>query len=140
MTPRFAITSSEAQLAAAGDVLQAHPDVLMHTHLAETVHELAEVATLFPRAKNYLDVYDRFGLVGPRSVFAHAIHLDEASMDRLGQSGAAVAFCPSSNLFLGSGLFDLKLADRCGVKVGIGTDVGAGTSFSVLQTHISPLA
>ena len=133
VTPRFAITSSEAQLRAAGEVLRAHPDVLMHTHLAETLHETAEVATLFPAAKSYLDVYDRFGLVGPRSVFAHAIHLDEVSMRHLGQAGAACAFCPTSNLFLGSGLFDLSLADRCGVTVGIGTDVGAGTSFSLLH-------
>ena len=134
VTPRFAITSSEAQLAAAGEVLAAHPDVLLHTHLAETQHETAEVAALFPAARDYLDVYDRFGLVGPRSVFAHAIQLDETAMRRLGAAGSSIAFCPSSNLFLGSGLFNLALADRCGCHVGRGTDVGAGTSFSMLQT------
>ena len=134
VTPRFAITSSQDQLTAAGEILQAHPEVLLHTHLAESRRELAEVAALFPEAGGYVDVYDRAGLVGARSVFAHAIHLAPSSMQRLGQAGAAVAFCPTSNLFLGSGLFDLGLADRCGVCVGIGTDVGAGTSFSVLHT------
>ena len=134
VTPRFAITSSPEQLAQAGEILAAHPDVLLHTHLAETLPEIDQVAALFPDAKDYLDVYERHGLVGPRSVFAHAIHLDEGAMGRLGKAGAAVAFCPTSNLFLGSGLFDLALADRCGVRVGMGTDVGGGTSFSLLDT------
>jgi guanine deaminase len=134
VTPRFAITSSEAQLAQAGEVLAAHPEVLLHTHLAETRREIAEVAALFPDSRDYLAVYERFGLAGPRSVFAHAIHLDEDAMGRLGKAGASIAFCPSSNLFLGSGLFDLALADRCGCRVGVGTDVGAGTSFSMLRT------
>jgi guanine deaminase len=134
ITPRFAITSSPEQLAGAGRLLAAHPDVLLHTHLAETQREIAEVATLYPEARDYLDAYARFGLVGPRSVFAHAIHLNHDAMGRLGRAGAAIAFCPTSNLFLGSGLFDLELAHRCGVCVGVGTDVGAGTSFSMLHT------
>jgi guanine deaminase len=134
VTPRFALTSSPDQLAGAGEVLRAHPDVLLHTHLAENRAEVGAVSERFPEARDYLDVYDRFGLVGPRSVFAHAIHMDHRSMGRLGEAGAGVAFCPTSNLFLGSGLFDLKLADEHGVKVGVGTDVGAGTSFSVLRT------
>jgi guanine deaminase len=134
VTPRFALTSSPEQLAGAGKVLRGHPDVLLHTHLAENRAEVGAVSARFPEARDYLDVYDRFGLVGPRSVFAHAIHMDHRSMGRLGEAGAGVAFCPTSNLFLGSGLFDLKLADQHGVKVGVGTDVGAGTSFSVLRT------
>ena len=134
VTPRFALTSSADQLAAAGEVLHAHPDALLHTHLAENRAEVGAVCARFPEAKDYLDVYDRFGLVGPRSVFAHAIHMDHRSMGRLGEAGAGIAFCPTSNLFLGSGLFDLKLADAHGVKVGVGTDVGAGTSFSLLRT------
>lgn len=134
VTPRFALTSSADQLATAGEVLQAHPDVLLHTHLAENRDEVGAVRACFPEAKDYLDVYDRFGLVGPRSVFAHAIHMDARSMGRLGEAGAGIAFCPTSNLFLGSGLFDLKLAHAHGVKVGVGTDVGAGTSFSLLRT------
>ena len=134
VTPRFALTSSDAQLSAAGALLAAHPDVLLHTHLAENRRELAAVAERFPDAADYLDAYDRFGLVGPRSVFAHGIHLEERALGRMADAGAGIAFCPSSNLFLGSGLFDLFGVASHGVKIGIGTDVGAGTSFSILET------
>jgi guanine deaminase len=134
VTPRFALTSSDAQLAGAGALLAAHPDALLHTHLAENRDEIAAVTARFSSARDYLDVYDRFGLVGPRSVFAHCIHLDDRAMARMGEAGASIAHCPTSNLFLGSGLFDLARADAHGVKVGIGTDIGAGTSFSMLAT------
>jgi guanine deaminase len=134
VTPRFALTSTEAQLAQVGEMVAAHPDVLMHTHLSENLGEIAAVAGCFPHARDYLDVYDRFGLVGGRSVFAHCIHLDDDAMARMGRAGASIAFCPTSNLFLGSGLFDLAKADAHGVKVGIGSDVGAGTSLSILHT------
>lgn len=134
VTPRFALTSSAEQLGVAGDLLAAHPETLLHTHLAETTPECAAVAGRFPEALDYLDVYDRFGLVGPRSVFAHCLHLGERALGRMAQAGSGIAFCPTSNLFLGSGLFDLARADAHGVPVGIGTDVGAGTSFSILQT------
>ncbi len=134
LTPRFALTSSDAQLADAGDFLAAHPDALLHTHLAENVHECAAVAARFPEAADYLDVYDRFGLVGERSVFAHGIHLSDRSCARLSESGAGIAVCPSSNLFLGSGHFNFGQADRFGVKLGLGTDIGAGTTFSMLHT------
>ncbi len=134
VTPRFAITSSDAQLAMAGEIVKAHPDVWMQTHLAENTAELEAVAALFPDADDYLNVYERFGLVGPRSVFAHCIHLDDDAFARMAQAGSSAAFCPTSNLFLGSGLFNLKAARRHGVKVGVGTDVGAGTSFSILHT------
>jgi guanine deaminase len=134
VTPRFAMTSTDEQLAAAGAILQAHPEVWMQTHLAENLVEIREIAALFPAAKDYLNVYERFGLVGPRSVFAHCIHLDDDAFARMAAAGAAAAFCPTSNLFLGSGLFDLKTACHHGVKVGVGTDVGAGTTFSVLHT------
>ena len=134
ITPRFALTSSDAQLADAGAMLAAHPATLLHTHLSENGGEIEAVGARFADARDYLDVYDRFGLVGPRSVFAHSIHLSEREMGRLGAAGSGIAFCPTSNLFLGSGLFDLALADRHGVGVGIGTDVGAGTSFSILAT------
>lgn len=134
VTPRFVLTSSDAQLQAAGDLLAAHPDVLLHTHLAENVDECAQVAARFPDSADYLDVYDRFGLVGPRSVFAHGIHLTDRSCARLAESGAGIAICPSSNLFLGSGFFDFGQADAHGVKLGLGTDIGAGTSFSMLHT------
>jgi guanine deaminase len=134
VTPRFVLTSSDDQLRIAGELVAAHPDVLMHTHLSENLAEIEAVAARFPEAADYLDVYDRFGLVGPRSVFAHCVHMSESAMARMAEAGAGIAFCPTSNLFLGSGLFDLALADRHEVRLGIGSDVGAGTSFSVLAT------
>jgi guanine deaminase len=135
ITPRFALASSDAQLADAGALLAEHPDVLMHTHLAENVRECAEVAARFPEAADYLDVYDRFGLVTKRSIFAHGIHLPDRACGRLRQSGAGVAVCPSSNLFLGSGYFDFAQAERHGLRLGLGTDIGAGTTFSLLHTQ-----
>jgi guanine deaminase len=134
VTPRFAPTSSAEQLADAGALVAAHPDVLMHTHLSENQGEIAHVAERFPDAADYLDVYDRFGLVGPRSVFAHCVHMSDRALSRMAEAGAGIAFCPTSNMFLGSGLFDLAQADRHGVAIGIGTDVGAGTTLSVLHT------
>ena len=134
VTPRFALTSSDEQLAGAAELLAANPDVLMHTHLSENQGEIEAVAGRFPQAADYLDVYDRFGLVGPRSVFAHCVHMSDRAMGRMAEAGAGIAFCPTSNLFLGSGLFDLAQRDRHGAKLGMGTDVGAGTSFSLLHT------
>ena len=134
VTPRFALTSSDAQLQVAGALVAAHPDVLMHTHLAENVRECEAVAARFPDAYHYLDAYDRFGLVTPRSVFAHGVHLSDRACTRLAETGAGVAVCPSSNLFLGSGFFDFRQADAHGVTFGLGTDVGAGTTFSMLHT------
>jgi guanine deaminase len=125
---------NRAQLADAGKLVAAHPDVLMHTHLSENPGEIAFVAERYPDAADYLDVYDRFGLVGPRSVFAHCVHMSDRALGRMAEAGAGIAFCPTSNLFLGSGLFDLAQADRHSVKLGIGTDVGAGTSLSILRT------
>lgn len=133
VTPRFAVTSSDAQLAMAGEVLAAHPDVLLQTHMSENRAEIARVAELFPGARDYLDVYDRFGLVGPRSVFAHCVHCDAGVMGRMAKAGASIAFCPSSNLLLGSGLFSLKRACASGVTTALGTDVGGGGSFSQLH-------
>lgn len=134
VTPRFALSSSPEQLSAAGDILRAHDHVWMQTHLAENPREVAAVAGAFPDARDYLDVYDRFGLVSDRSVFAHGIHMTDRSLHRMAQAGAAISHCPTSNLFLGSGLFDLARAEAHGVSVGLGTDVGAGTSFSMLST------
>jgi guanine deaminase len=134
VTPRFALTSTFDQLVSAGEMVAAHPDVLMHTHMAENRGEVAAVAERFPDSRDYLDAYDRFGLVGPRSVFAHCIHCSDDMFDRMAAKGAHAAFCPTSNLFLGSGLFDLARATAHGVGVAIGTDIGAGTSFSILHT------
>ncbi|MBS0411233.1 MAG: guanine deaminase [Proteobacteria bacterium] len=133
VTPRFAVTSTNAQLAMAGDLAAAHPDVLIHTHLSENKDEVARVAELFPDAADYLDVYARHGLLTDRSVFAHCVHCDEAALRRIAAAGASVAFCPSSNLLLGSGLFGLQKACACGVNVALGTDVGAGASFFLPQ-------
>ncbi len=133
VTPRFVITSSMAQLEAAGRLLQEFPTVYLQTHLSENVDEVALAKSLFPDCDNYLDIYDAANLVTNRSIFAHSIHLEEAEWQRLAGAGAAIAFCPTSNLFLGSGLFDLDRA-KTFVEVGLGSDVGGGTSFSLLQT------
>ncbi|MDH3658833.1 MAG: guanine deaminase [Alphaproteobacteria bacterium] len=133
ITPRFAPTSTEAQLERTGQLAAEHPDTFLHSHLAENKAECAWVAELFPESRSYLDVYDRFGLLRERSVFAHCIHLDQTDRKRMAETGAAMAFCPSANLFLGSGLFDLAAAKAEGARVGLGTDVGAGTSFNLLR-------
>ncbi|WP_312905649.1 guanine deaminase [Stutzerimonas nitrititolerans] len=134
VTPRFAPTSTPEQLTAAGKLFKEYPDLYMHTHLSENRQEIEWVRELFPERKGYLDVYDHHGLIGARSVFAHGVHLCDDECQRLGETGSAVAFCPTSNLFLGSGLFDLEKVEGFGVRVGLGTDVGAGTSFSQLQS------
>jgi guanine deaminase len=108
--------------------------VLLHTHLAENRDEIAQAASLFPEARSYLDIYDRFGLVGARSVFAHGVWLDDGDRSRLAGAGSSLCTCPTSNMFLGSGLFDLAAAQRAGVKIALGTDVGGGTSFSMFAT------
>ena len=134
VTPRFAPTCSDAQLTKAGQLLREHPDLYLHTHLAENTDEVQWVKELFPQCSGYLDVYDHFGLLGKHSIFAHCIHLSDAEFKLLHQSGSGIAFCPTSNLFLGSGLFNLAKAEAENVKVGLATDTGAGTSFSLLQT------
>lgn len=136
ITPRFAPTSSADQLAAAGALWREHPDCLMQTHIAETEAEVAWIRELFPDRGNYLDVYDHHGLCGRGAVFGHGIWLGDDELQRLHAADAAISHCPTSNFFLGSGVFDIaraKHADRP-VRVGLGTDIGAGTSFSILQT------
>ncbi|ASI96567.1 guanine deaminase [Vibrio rotiferianus] len=134
VTPRFAPTSTPEQLATVGKLLEEYPDVYMHTHLSENQKEIEWVQALFPERDSYLDVYDYYGLLHKRSVFAHGIHLSDCECQRLADTESAISFCPTSNLFLGSGLFNLPKLEEHGVKVGMGTDVGAGTSFSMLQT------
>ena len=134
VTPRFAPTSTPEQLTLAGQLLGEYPDLYMHTHLSENRKEIEWVKALFPERKGYLDVYNHYQLIGARSVFAHGVHLCDDECKRLAETGSAVAFCPTSNLFLGSGLFDLNKLEEHGVRVGLGTDVGAGTSFSQLQS------
>lgn len=134
VTPRFAPTSTPEQLTLAGQLLSEHKGLYLQTHISENVKEVEWVKALFPERKNYLDVYDHYQLLGERSVLAHGVHLCDDECARLAETGSAIAFCPTSNLFLGSGLFNLAQAERFKVNVGLGTDVGGGTSFSLLQT------
>ena len=134
ITPRFAPTSTPEQLARAGALAREFPDVFIHSHLAENVREIDWVRQLFPGARSYLDVYDSVGLLRERATYAHCIHLDAADRTRMAASGAGAAFCPTSNLYLGSGLFDLAAADAAGMPFALATDVGGGTSFSMLAT------
>jgi guanine deaminase len=134
ITPRFAVTSSEAQLAAAGALARECPEAYVQTHLSENYAEIAFVKRQFPWAKTYLDVYARFGLLGARSIFGHCLHLEDSEVAALARSDSIAAFCPTSNLFLGSGLFDKKRLDAAGVRVALATDVGGGTSYSMLET------
>ena len=134
VTVRFAITSSPAQLAMAGELCRRHPGVYLQTHVAENTDEVRWVRDLFPEARSYLDVYHRAGLLHDRAVLAHGIWLDAHDRALLRDSGAHIAHCPSSNLFLGSGLFDWQAAIDVGHGVSIGSDVGGGTSLSLLRT------
>ncbi|TVM07670.1 MAG: guanine deaminase [Halomonas sp.] len=134
VTPRFAPTSTRAQLDAAGGLLRSDPSLWLQTHLAENTGEIAWVAELFPESRDYLNVYEQSGLVGPRSTFAHGIHLDDGMRARLAGQGANIAFCPSSNMFLGSGLFDRRSARDAGLAVSVASDIGAGTDLSGLAT------
>lgn len=134
ITPRFAPTSTEAQLRLTGELATAYPDTYIQTHVSENPDECAWVKSLYPQARSYLDVYDSFGLMRPRAVYGHCIWLDKDDFARMAESGAAAAICPTSNLFLGSGLFDFEQADAARVSLSLATDVGAGTSFSMLQT------
>ena len=134
ITPRFAPTSSEAQLRLTGELAKAYPDTYIQTHVSENPDECKWVQSLFPNARSYLDVYDNFGLMRERALYGHCIWLDELDFARMAESGAAAAICPTSNLFLGSGLFDFEKADAARVSLSLATDVGGGTSFSMLQT------
>jgi guanine deaminase len=134
ITPRFAVTSTPAQLDAAGALAREFPHCHVQTHANENKAEIARVAALFPEAQSYIDVYVRAGLTGPRSVFGHCIHLQDSEVVALAESGSVAAFCPTSNLFLGSGLFDEARLTRAGVRIALATDVGGGTSYSMLRT------
>jgi guanine deaminase len=134
ITPRFAATSSEAQLQGAGRLAAEFPDVYIHSHLAETRDEVNWIRRLFPDSRSYLDVYDRYGLLRERATYAHCIYLDATDRARMAASGAGAAFAPTSNLYLGSGLFDIAASDAAGMRFALATDVGGGSSFSMLRT------
>jgi guanine deaminase len=132
ITPRFSPTSTPEQLAALGALWREFPDCLMQTHLSEQVDEIAWVRDLFPQSRDYLDTYEAQGLLREGAVFGHAIHLTDREKARLAEVGAALVHCPTSNTFIGSGLFDMSLAQS--LPVGLATDTGGGSSFSMLRT------
>lgn len=136
ITPRFAPTSTADQLQSAGELWNEFPDCYMQTHVSENVDEVAWVKSLFPDRKGYLDVYDHHALCRPRAVFGHGIHLTEEELQTMHSTGSAISHCPTSNFFLGSGYLDVFKAQdpRRPARVGLGTDLGAGTSFSILAT------
>ncbi len=134
VTPRFAITSTPAQLEAAGTLLKEHPGAYLQTHLSENQAEIEMVRALYPGAKDYAGVYESFGLLGPRSLLGHCLHLATREQQRLAESDAVAVLCPTSNLFLGSGLADRQALNANGVRTGLATDVGGGTSYSMLRT------
>ncbi|XZE21697.1 guanine deaminase [Pirellulaceae bacterium SH449] len=135
ISPRFAVTSTDSQLEACGELIHSFPNLLIQTHLSESLGEVARVRQLFPWAIDYTDVYDKFGLITERSLFAHGIHLSEREKGVLAERQAAIVHCPTSNTFLGSGLFRWReTAENHAIKIGLATDIGAGTSYSMLQT------
>ncbi len=134
ITPRFSPTSSPEQLEALGALWAQHPDCLMQTHLAEQKEEVEWVRRLFPDARDYLDTYERFGLIGKGALFGHAIHLTARERARLRESGSSLIHCPTSNCFIGSGLFDMPGLMAEGQRIGLATDTGGGSSFSMLRT------
>lgn len=134
ITPRFALTSTEAQMEAAGTLAKDHPDLLIQTHLSENHAEIETVMALYPWASNYTDVYDHYGLLTDRSLMGHSIHLSDREVARMAEAESVAVFCPTSNLFLGSGLFDNERLAAAGVRRAIATDIGGGTSWSMLRT------
>lgn len=134
ITPRFSPTSTPAQLEAMGALWSEHPDCLMQTHLSEQTDEIEWVQSLFPNARDYLDTYEQFGLLGKRGLYGHAIHLEQREKDRLREVDGSLMHCPTSNTFIGSGLFDMSGLMQEGHRIGLATDTGGGSSFSMLRT------
>jgi guanine deaminase len=134
ITPRFSPTSTEEQLDALGALWAEHPDCLMQTHLSEQTDEIAWVRALFPTARDYLDTYEAHGLLGPGGIYGHAIHLEPREKARLAEVDARLIHCPTSNTFIGSGLFDMAGLKVAGHRIGLATDTGGGSSFSMLRT------
>ena len=137
ITPRFVPSCSAAQLRGAGEMAAKYPDVWIQSHVAENRDEIAWVRQLYPEARSYLSVYEQFGLLRPRAVYAHCIHIDDADRALMRSTGVAAAVSPTSNLFLGSGFFDYASADRAGFLYGLASDVGGGTSFSPFHTMLA---
>jgi guanine deaminase len=134
ITPRFAITSTPEQMVVAQTLKSENPSCYMQTHLSENVDEIEYTLSLYPQAKDYLDVYETYDLLGEKSLFGHAIHLSDREVGALSRTGSTAVYCPTSNAFLGSGMYDEATLANAGVKRAIATDVGGGTSFSMLKT------
>ena len=134
ISPRFAITSTPEQMEMSKALVSEHPDCYVQTHLSENLDEIAFATSLYPAAKDYTDIYARYGLLNERTLLGHCIHMSDREISVLAESGAVGVFCPTSNLFLGSGLFDSARFDKLGARWSVATDVGAGTSFSMLET------
>ena len=136
ITPRFAITSTPEQMEAAAALAREFPDLHIQTHLSENHDEIKFTCELYPDAIDYTDIYARYGLLGPKSLFGHCIHLSEREADAMSEAGSIAVHCPTSNLFLGSGLFPLKTLARREkpVRIGVATDIGGGSSYSMLRT------
>ncbi|HRM73488.1 MAG TPA: guanine deaminase, partial [Paracoccus sp. (in: a-proteobacteria)] len=133
ISPRFAITSTPEQMEMAGQLVREHPDCHIQTHLSENRDEIAFTLSLYPKARDYLDIYETYGLLGDKILLGHSIHLEEREIARMAETNSHPVFCPTSNLFLGSGLFDEAGLRARGISAGIATDVGGGTSYSMLQ-------
>lgn len=134
VTPRFAPTSTPAQLEACGTLMSEFPDVYLQSHVSENIDEVAWVRELFPDARSYQDVYAHFGMLGPRALYGHAIHMDDADLAQAAETRTKFVHCPTSNLFIGSGLFRMRETRAAGVDVMLGCDVGGGTSLSPFAT------
>jgi len=134
ITPRFALTSSPAQLDATRALANEHPDCHVQTHVSENLDEVARARELYPAAPDYVGIYEQYGLLGPKTLLGHAIHLTHRETAVMAETGSVAVFCPTSNLFLGSGLFDRDRLAKAGVRMGVATDVGGGTSYSMLRT------
>jgi guanine deaminase len=134
ITPRFAITSTPEQLEAAGSLLKEHPDCHLQTHINENHNEITLTRELYPDAADYLGVYESFGLLGRKTLLGHCIHMNEREKTVMRETGSVAVFCPTSNLFLGSGLYDKAGLEKAGIRTAIATDIGGGTSYSMLRT------
>lgn len=134
ISPRFAITSTPEQLEASGALAREHPECFIQTHLSENLDEIAFTKSLYPDAPDYLGIYEHYGLLGNKTLLGHSIHLEEREVQLMAETGSIAVFCPTSNLFLGSGLFDRDRLKQAGVRISVATDIGGGTSFSMLRT------
>ncbi len=134
ITPRFAITSTPQQLEAAGTLLKEYPNCHLQTHINENHNEIVFTKELYPDAQDYLGVYEEFGLLGSKTLLGHCIHMNDRELGVMRETGSVAVFCPTSNLFLGSGLFDKKRTETAGIRTSIATDIGGGTSYSMLRT------